>query len=241
MNPIVTIRAFHDNFIYLYRYDQYKAIAIDPSDSSSVLKALEKHSLHLTTILATHHHWDHIVGISELKKKTGCKIIGGDKQRINGIDNVVEDGQILTFEDLTINVIATPGHTRTGICYYIPHDQEDGILFTGDTLFIGGCGRLFECNAQTMWDSLQKLATLPDNTNVYCGHDYTLENYEFALENEPHNASIQQRLSEIRQAVQQGKLTIPSTIAQEKTTNVFMSAKTPEIFAELRRRKDIFG
>jgi len=241
MNPVITIPAFGDNYIYLYRYDQNKAIIIDPGDSTPVLKALEKHSLHLIAILATHHHWDHIGGVSELKKKTGCKIIGGDKQRIRGIDCVVEDSQALTFKDLNINVIATSGHTRTGICYHIPQNQEDGILFTGDTLFIGGCGRLLECDAKTMWSSLQKLAALPDNTKVYCGHDYTLENYEFAIENEPHNASIQQRLSEIKQTVQQGKSTVPSTIAQEKATNVFMRSKTPEIFAELRRRKDTFG
>ena len=241
MNSIITIRAFHDNFIYLHRYNQNKAIAIDPGDSTLVLKTMEKHNLRLTAILVTHHHWDHIGGISELKNKTGCQIIGGDKQRISSIDRVVEDGQVLTFGDINIKVIATPGHTRTGICYYIPHNQEGGILFTGDTLFIGGCGRLLECDAKTMWSSLQKLATLPDNTNVYCGHDYTLENYEFALETEPNNPAIKKRLSEIRQAIQQGNLTVPSTIAQEKATNLFLRAETPKIFAELRRRKDIFG
>ena len=122
----------------------------------------------------------------------------------------------------------------------ITYNQENGILFTGDTLFIGGCGRLLECDAKTMWNSLQKLAALPENTNVYCGHDYTLENYEFALETEPNDLLIQQRLNEIRQIVQQGKFTVPSTIAQEKATNLFMRAKTPEIFAELRHRKDMF-
>ena len=211
MNSVITIPAFGDNYIYLYRYDQNKAITIDPGDSSPVLKALEKHSLHLTTILATHHHWDHIGGISELKKKTGCKIIGGDKQRINGIDCVVEDGHVLTFGNLTINVISTPGHTRTGICYYIPQNQEDGILFTGDTLFIGGCGRLLECDAKTMWNSLQKLASLPENIKVYCGHDYTGENYEFALSIEPDNQISRQQLDDVRKSGQ----TVPSTILQE--------------------------
>ena len=240
MNKIATIRAFHDNFIYLYQYDQNKTIAIDPGDSTPVLKALEEHGLNLTTILVTHHHWDHIGGVSELKKKTGCKIIGGDKQRISDIDCIVEDNQVLTFANIKINVIATPGHTRTGICYHIPHNLESGVLFTGDTLFVGGCGRLFECDAKTMWSSLQKLAALPENTSVYCGHDYTLENYEFALETEPNNPDIKKRLSGIQQTFQQGKLTVPSTIAQEKATNLFLRAETPEIFAELRRRKDIF-
>jgi hydroxyacylglutathione hydrolase len=236
MNQIITIPAFGDNYIYLYQYDQNKAIAIDPGDSTPVLKALEERGLNLTAILVTHHHRDHIGGVPELNKKTGCKIIGGDKQRISGIDCIIENGQVLTFGNIKINVIATPGHTRTGICYYITENQEDGILFTGDTLFIGGCGRLFECDAKTMWDSLQKLAALPENTKVYCGHDYTLENYEFAFETEPNNPAIKQRLSEI----QQSKLTVPSTIAQEKATNVLMKAETPEIFAELRKQKDRF-
>jgi len=240
MNTIVTINAFHDNFIYLYQYDLNKAIAIDTGDSTPVLKVLEERGLNLTAILVTHHHRDHIGGVPELKKKTGCKIIGSDKQRINGIDCIIENGQVLTFGDFKINVIATPGHTRTGICYYIPQNHEGGILFTGDTLFIGGCGRLFECDAKTMWNSLQKLAALPANTKVYCGHDYTLENYEFALKTEPNNPVIKQRLSEIRQAIQQGKLTVPSTIAQEKATNLFMRAETSEIFAELRKQKDRF-
>ena len=240
MNSVITIPVFGDNYIYLYQYDQNKAIVIDPGDSSPVLKALKEYGLNLTAILVTHHHWDHIGGVSELKKKTGCLIIGGDKQRINGIDRIVENGQFLNFGNIIINVIATPGHTRTGICYHIPYNQENGILFTGDTLFIGGCGRLLECDAKTMWNSLQKLAALPENTNVYCGHDYTLENYEFALETEPNDLLIQQRLNEIRQIVQQGKFTVPSTIAQEKATNLFMRAKTPEIFAELRHRKDMF-
>ena len=240
MDSVTTIPAFGDNYIYLYQYDRNNAIVIDPGDGFSVLKALEEHGLCLTTILATHHHWDHIGGISELKKKTGCQIIGGDKQRIRGIDCVVEDGQVLKFADININVIATPGHTRTSVCYYIQQDNMNGILFTGDTLFIGGCGRLFECDVKTMWSSLQKLAALPDNTEVYCGHDYTLENFEFALETEPHNASIQQRLSEIKQSIHQGKPTVPSTIAQEKATNVFIRAKTSKVFAELRRRKDVF-
>ena len=240
MNPVITIPAFGDNYIYLYKYDRNKAIAFDPGDSSPVLKVLEERRLNLTTILITHHHRDHIGGVSELKKKTSCKIIGGDKQRIDGIDCVVEDSHILTFGDNKINVITTPGHTHTGICYYIQQNQEDGVLFTGDTLFIGGCGRLFECDAKTMWNSLQKLAALPANTKVYCGHDYTLENYEFAFETEPNNPAIKQRLSDIKQTIQQGKFTVPSTIVQEKATNVFMRAETPEIFAELRKQKDRF-
>ncbi len=238
MNSIITLRAFSDNYIYLYKYEPDKVIAIDPGDSKPVLKYIEKNNLALTAILATHHHSDHIGGAIELEKKTGCKIIGGDKKRIGAIDDIVEDKQILTFGNTNIEVIATPGHTNTSACYYIPKKEEleNGILFTGDTLFIGGCGRLFECDAGTMWDSLRKLAALPDDTKVYCGHDYTLENYKFALQEEPDNPLILERIAEIKQ----GKQTVPSTIAQEKETNIFLKSKTAKMFAELRRRKDIF-
>jgi hydroxyacylglutathione hydrolase len=153
-------------------------------------------------------------------------------------------------------VIATPGHTSTSVCYYIEPSagNENGILWTGDTLFVGGCGRLLECNAESMAESLQRLASLPDDTLVYCGHDYTLENYEFAFGIEPGNQGVKERLDQIRRLQQQGKLTVPSSILLERTTNCFLRAGTPElkaalgmpqaqaveVFAELRRRKDIF-
>ncbi len=255
MERVISIPALGDNFIYLYRYDNNNVLAVDPGDYSSVTEALKKHDLNLTTILATHHHWDHIGGISELKKRTGCRVIGSDKQRIPDIDDLVEDGQIITIGDTKIQAIATPGHTHTAVCYYLlPSNDDAGILWTGDTLFIGGCGRLLECNAQTMWDSLQKLAALPNETHIYCGHDYTLENYEFALTIEPHNKAVKKRLNEIKHIQQHGEFPIHSTISQENETNIFLCAGTSKIknalnmpqagdvetFAELRRRKDIF-
>lgn len=256
MDSVIAIPALGDNFIYLYRYNRSKMFVVDPSDASLVLSTLKGHAPDLTTILVTHHHWDHTAGTIELKEKTGCKVIGPDKQRIPGIDCVVEDGQILAIDNLRIQVIATPGHTLTAVCYYMQpsNDNKDGILWTGDTLFIGGCGRLLECNAQSMWDSLLKLASLPDDTLVYCGHDYTLENYEFALCIEPTNQAVKHCLSEVKQAQSKGRQTAPSTIARERITNPFLradtselktalnmsQAKAVEVFAELRRRKDIF-
>ncbi|MBN2590203.1 MAG: hydroxyacylglutathione hydrolase [Sedimentisphaerales bacterium] len=238
MNEITVIHAFSDNFIYLYKYAPNKVIAIDSGDSKPVLKELEKNNLSLTAILLTHHHSDHIGGISELKSKTGCKIIGSDKKRIHPIDEVVSDKQILYFDNINIEVIATPGHTSTSVCYYIPKNKElkSGIIFTGDTLFIGGCGRIFECSAETMWNSFQKLAALPDDTKVYCGHDYTLENYKFALQEEPNNPLILKRITEIKQS----QSTVPSTIAREEATNVFVKAGNPEEFAKIRQKKDNF-
>jgi hydroxyacylglutathione hydrolase len=252
MDSVITIPALGDNLIYLYRYGRSDCLAVDPSDCSSALKILSEQDLSLKTILVTHHHWDHTGGVTELKRKTGCTVIGGDKQRIRDLDQLVEDGQILPVGDAEGRVIATPGHTSTSVCYYVPPSPANasGILWTGDTMFVGGCGRLFEGNARTMWGSLQELASLPDDTLVYCGHDYTLENYEFALSIEPGNQEVAQRLRDMKHS---GR-TVPSTILQERTTNPFLRAGTAElkaalempqasdveVFAELRRRKDIF-
>ncbi|MGB2863970.1 MAG: hydroxyacylglutathione hydrolase [Sedimentisphaerales bacterium] len=256
MDSIITIPALGDNFIYLCRYNKNDSFAVDPSDGSLVLRTLKEHGLNLKTILITHHHWDHVAGTVELKQKTGCKVIGADKRRIPGIDSVVEDGQILTLGGGKVRVIATPGHTSTSVCYYKEPSagNKNGILWTGDTLFVGGCGRLLECNAQSMAESLQRLASLLDDTLVYCGHDYTLENYEFAFGIEPGNQAIKDRLDQVKQAQKQGELTVPSSILLERTTNCFLRAGTPElkaalgmpqaqaveVFAELRRRKDVF-
>jgi len=256
MDSVITIPALGDNFIYLYRYNQNDSLAVDPGDGSLVLRAMKEHGLNLKMILITHHHWDHVAGAADLKQKTGCKIIGADRRSIPGIDSVVENGQILPVGERKVRVIATPGHTNTSVCYYVEPSAGDknGILWTGDTLFAGGCGRLLECNAQAMWKSLQKLASLPDDTLVYCGHDYTLENYEFASGIEPGNQVVKERLDQVRQLQTRGKLTVPSSILQERRTNCFLRAGTPElkaalgmphataveVFAELRRRKDVF-
>jgi hydroxyacylglutathione hydrolase len=256
IDSVITIPALDDNFIYLYRYNRNNAFVIDPSDASLVLNILKKLALDLTTILVTHHHWDHTAGTAELKEKTGCKVIGPDRQRIPGIDCVVEDGQVLTIDNIKIQVISTPGHTRAAVCYYMQpsNDNENGILWTGDTLFVGGCGRLLECDAQSMWNSLLKLTSLPDDTLVYCGHDYTLENYEFALSIEPDNQAVKQRLNEVKDSLRAGGQTVPSTMLCERTINPFLrsdtsevktalnmpEARAVEVFAELRRQKDFF-
>jgi hydroxyacylglutathione hydrolase len=256
MDSVITIPALGDNFIYLCRYNQNDSFAVDPCDGSLVLRILQEQGLSLKMILVTHHHWDHVAGIADLKKRTGSKVIGADKQRIPGIDLVVEDRQILPVGEHRIRVIATPGHTRTSVCYYMEPSagNKNGVLWTGDTMFIGGCGRLLECNAKSMAESLQKLVSLPDDTLVYCGHDYTLENYEFASGIDPGNQVVKERLEQVRKLQKQGKLTVPSSISLEKTTNCFLRAGTPElkaalgmqdaqaveVFAELRRRKDVF-
>lgn len=256
MDIIITIPALGDNLIYLVRYNGTDSFVVDPGDASPVLRILKKHGLSLREILLTHHHWDHVAGAGELKRKTGCQVVAGEGRGSHDVDRMVEDGWILEMGNARIEVLATPGHTRTSVCYYMQPSNEiqKGMLWTGDTLFVGGCGRLFECGPQTMWDSLLKLASLPGDTLVYCGHDYTVENYEFALSIEPDNEVIKQRLDEVRRAKSRGEQTVPSTILREKATNPFLRADVPElkaalgmtnaravdVFAELRRQKDIF-
>jgi len=244
MEPVITMPALGDNYIYLCCYHRNDAFVVDPGESRIVFGALDKHRLNLTDVLITHRHIDHTAGAEDLKKRTGCRVISGEKAEIS------------LAGDTSIQAITTPGHTRDSVCYYVqPSVKHGGLLFTGDTLFIGGCGRPIGSDAQTLWYSLQKLTALPDDTFVYPGHDYTEENYEFALTVLPDNTVIKQRLNEIQQAQRQKLPTVPSTILQEKTTNVFLAAGTKEIkaalnmpdapdaevFAELRRRKNIFG
>ena len=244
MEQVITITALGDNYIYLYCYDKENAFVIDPGDAKAVLNTLEKHNLNLTHALATHHHFDHIGGIRELKKSTGCNVISAN------------ENPVFQIAGMNIQIIATPGHTQDSACYYVqPSNKHNGILFTGDTLFIGGCGRPIECDASIMWESLQKIADLPDDTLVYPGHDYTEENYEFALTIEPNNQLFKKALQTIKDWQIQDKPTVPSNIGHERATNVFLRSDDPdiksvlnmlnstgsEVFAELRRRKNLFG
>ncbi len=256
MEPAITLSALSDNYIYLCCYHKNNAFVVDPGECFAVLDVLEDQGLALTMVLATHHHFDHVSGVKELKKKTKCEIIGPDKNSIFIIDRVVRDRDVIEINGGKIVVIATPGHTQDSVCYYVqPSPKNSGMLFTGDTLFIGGCGRPIECDASIMWDSLQKIAALPDDTLVYPGHNYTEENYEFALTIEPNNTLVQKCLQKTKERKSLGKPTVPSNIGQERATNIFLRADDPEIkavlnmpgadaaemFAELRRRKNIFG
>jgi hydroxyacylglutathione hydrolase len=242
-----------DNCIYVLADNNRQCVAIDPGQAGPVLAALEKQNLKLTHILLTHHHADHTGGAESLKTKTHCQVIGPDSQRIAGLDEIVQDNQVLNLDGFSIRVLATPGHTRTGVCYVLESTAErPAAVFTGDTLFIGGCGRLLDGSAPQLYQSLQKLAALPNDTAVYPGHDYTLDNYRFALTVEPENAVVRKRLAELEE---KGTLSaIPSTIGQEKQTNPFLRTQSRsiqttlempaapdwEIFAELRKRKDFF-
>jgi hydroxyacylglutathione hydrolase len=256
MINVIPFKALGDNFIYLHPCGDRKAFAVDPGAAPAVLRVLRQHGLSLTAVLLTHHHWDHVAGAADLHAATHCDIIGPDGTLLLASGRTVTDGEVLTLDDLSVSVLATPGHTRTSVSYYVPPAGDaPGVVYTGDTLFVGGCGRLLECDAATMWRSLQKLAALPPDTLVYCGHDYTLENYEFAVTIDPGSRRLRERLAEVQKTVEYGRLTVPSTIAREKATNLFLQAdqsavraalgltdaSPEEVFAELRRRKDLFG
>jgi hydroxyacylglutathione hydrolase len=254
MLEIIQLPVLTDNYIYLLHEPLSNETAVvDPALAQPVLDILDKKNWKLTYILNTHHHWDHVGGNLELKQKTGCKIIAADsdRERIPGIDISVKEDDVLSIGKQSARVISTPGHTSGHIVYYF---AEDNVLFCGDTLFVMGCGRLFEGTAGQMWNSLQKLKALPVSTRIYCTHEYTLTNGRFALSVEPDSAALQERMIEVRQLRAENKPTVPSTIAQERATNPFFRAdsltvqknlnmqnQSPvHVFAELRKRKDSF-
>ena len=252
MSPfkIETIPCLTDNYAYLVSGGGLCA-AIDPSEPGPVEAALRARGLKLTHILNTHHHWDHTGGNAALKKAYGALVVGPakDRERIPGIDIGVEENQGWRFGEYQVGILEVPAHTRGAIAFVFANS-----VFTGDTLFAMGCGRLFEGTPAMMHESLAKLAALPDDTSVYCGHEYTLNNARFALTLEPGNRELQARMKEVEALRAKGEPTIPSSIGLEKRTNPFLRTGSAEIraslkmetaddiavFAEIRRRKDAF-
>lgn len=227
--------------------------AIDAPDATQVLDAVQHTGWALTHILVTHHHYDHTQGIADVKTKTGCQVWGpaDEADKIKDLDRQLSDGETFAFGDDTVTVISTPGHTLGMINF---HFQNAGIIFTGDTLFALGCGRIFEGNPAMMWDSLTRLIALPAETEIYCGHEYTLANAEFALSVDPDNEKLRARAREIERLRNEDKPTLPTTLALELETNPFLRPDDPairkhlqmeqasdaEVFAEIRKRKDNF-
>ena len=224
---------------------------IDAPDARPIQTALAAKQWQLTHLFITHRHHDHVAGLDLLKNHFGAKVYGPAKesQHIPGLDVTLSEGDSFEFAGRQVNVIETPGHTMGHICYYWP---EDDLLFAGDTLFVIGCGRLFEGTPEDMWQSLTKLATLPAKTTVYCGHEYTLSNAEFASKLEPNNIELQTRLIDIRAKRMKNEPTLPSTIKLEQKTNPFLrpasseirnqlglqSATDVQVFAAIRKQKD---
>lgn len=243
-----------DNYAFLAHDPDTGACAVvDPAVAGPVQAALDRFGWTLTHVLATHHHGDHTGGIPDLKRATGCRVISGraDVTRIPGVDVGVGEGDMVEIGNRKARVFDVPGHTRGHVAYWF---EDSGVLFTGDTLFALGCGRLFEGSAEQMWTSLGKLRSVPDETRVYCGHEYTNANADFALSVEPDNEPLRRRADQVLAARQAGKPTVPSTMGEEKATNPFLRADAEalqraagltgrdavSVFAEIRRRKDHF-
>ncbi len=232
--------ALNDNYgVLVHCPDSGATASIDAPEAAAVERALADTGWKLTHILITHHHHDHVGGVEELKQKWGCEVIGSAEEPhgLPGLTGTVTPGGTYDFAGHIAQIIHTPGHTLGHITW---HFADDGVAFAGDTLFTLGCGRVFEGTMEQMWASMQKLAKLPPETTVYCGHEYTLSNGRFAVTAEPDNQALKQRMIEIEQLREAGKPTVPTTIARELETNPFLRAETAQRFAEIRTAKDNF-
>lgn len=254
MLSVTSIPVLTDNYVHVIHNEATGETAVvDPSVSKPVIAFLEGKNWRLDWILNTHHHTDHTGGNEEIKKVMGAKVIGygPDAYRIPAIDIQVHEGEEIILCGKKAIVLFIPGHTLGHIAYYFPDEK---MVFPGDTLFLMGCGRLFEGTAQQMVASLQQLKKLPAETRIYCGHEYTEKNGQFALTVEPENTVLCQRMEKVRKLRQHKAITLPGTIGEELLTNPFFRAHSKEIrqrlnmeeaseedvFAELRKRKDHF-
>ncbi|MBE9214173.1 hydroxyacylglutathione hydrolase [Plectonema cf. radiosum LEGE 06105] len=253
---VFRISALSDNYIFLlYDNKQNIAAVVDPAEAKPVLTKLHELKAELVAIFNTHHHYDHVGGNQQLIEKFPQLIVYGgssDKGRIPGQKVFLEDGDRVSFSHRTAEVLFVPGHTRAHIAYYFPPEKsgETGELFCGDTLFAGGCGRLFEGTPEQMVNSLSKIRALPDDTRVWCAHEYTLNNLKFALTVDGENPELQQRLKQVKAHRSREEATVPSLLGLEKQTNPFLRWEEPALqlatnsrdsvqtFARLRGMKD---
>lgn len=243
-----------DNYGFVLRDSASGKIAtVDTPDPGAIAAELEQRGWGLDVIMNTHHHPDHAGGNLTLKEIYDCHIVGprGEAATIPGIDTLLGDGDVFELGESRARVYETPGHTLGHIVY---HFEDDGIAFVGDTLFAMGCGRLFEGTAEQMWHSLQKLLAWPDDTTLYCAHEYTQANARFALSVEPDNAALAERAAQVDAQRERGEPTVPMQLAEERATNPFLrpdsaglqatvglpGAELVAVFAETRRRKDNF-
>jgi hydroxyacylglutathione hydrolase len=240
MPTVIPVPCLSDNYAYLVsRPGAKEAIVVDPSEAAPVLEALEREGLTLVGILNTHHHYDHVGGNEGLRERLGPLPVyahASDEGRVPAQTKRVEEGQGFEIAGLSFDVLHVPGHTLGAVAYVV-----DGAVFTGDTLFVAGCGRLFEGTPEQMHTSLSgKLGKLPGATAVYCGHEYTLANLRFALTVEPDNTAMRDKLALAASARERGEPTVPSTIADELATNPFMRCADAGVLGAVRRAKDSF-
>ena len=237
---IEIIKCLSDNYSYLIINDKDKtACVVDPSEAKPIINFVEKNNINLKFILNTHHHFDHVGGNLELKNKYDLKVVGfaDDQERIPEIDFLVRDNQIWSKDDFEAKIYHTPGHTSGHIAFHFYKEKK---IFTGDTLFSLGCGRIFEGTYEQMFDSLNKIKKLPKETEIYCGHEYTLQNSKFCLANDSDNLKLKQKISKIEKRLKNNLPTIPSILGEEMECNIFLKAKDVKTFSKLRDLKDNF-
>ena len=235
---IEIIPCLNDNYSYLiFDEDKRSACVIDPSEAKPITEIVEKNKLKLRYILNTHHHHDHVGGNSELKKKYNSKIIGfkDDKDRIPEIDILVKNNQIWKEENFEAKIYHIPGHTSGHIAFHFFKEKK---IFTGDTLFSLGCGRIFEGTYEQMFNSLNLIKKLPKDTEIYCGHEYTLQNGNFCMANDTNNLKLKDKFSKVKKKLENNQPTIPTILEDEIECNIFLRAKDLESFSKLRDLKD---
>ena len=234
------IKCLQDNYSYLIidETDQ-SACVIDPSEAKPIIDFVEDNKINLKYILNTHHHYDHVGGNLELKKRYNSTVVGfeGDKDRIPEIDILVKDNQVWKAANFEVKIIHIPGHTTGHIGFYFINEK---IIFSGDTLFSLGCGKIFEGTYNQMYESLSKFKNLPLDTKIYCGHEYTLQNSKFCIEHDPSNQNLINKILEIKKKINNGIPTLPTTLEDELKCNIFLRANDVKNFSKLRDLKDNF-
>ncbi len=236
MLNVTLIPILEDNYAYIIQSGDDVGI-VDPGDAAPIINKLEELGLTPNYIFNTHHHWDHVNGNKKIKDKYNCRLIAPkeEQDKIKNTDIGLNHGEFFQFSGETIEVIKVSGHTKGHICFYF---QNSKTLFSGDALFAMGCGRLFEGSATDLFEGFEYLKNLPDDTQIYCGHEYTLTNANFCLSVESDNLDIINRTEEIKSLISAQQPTIPTTIALEKQTNLFFRAKTAQDLKILRDLKD---
>ena len=237
---IQIIPCLQDNYSYLIIDKKNNtACVVDPSEADPVIEYLENNNIKLKFILNTHHHHDHVGGNEKLKERYGASVVGykGDKKRIPKIDILVNDQETWIYENFKAKVMHVPGHTLGHVCFYFYKEQS---VFTGDTLFSLGCGRIFEGTYSQMFNSLMKLKELPQNTKIYCGHEYTKQNSNFCIAHDESNENLKAKIKEIEIKLKNGIPTIPSTMKDELECNIFLRSNNIGGFSKLRDLKDNF-
>ena len=235
---ITPIPCLTDNYAYIIYDKNSKTIGVvDPSEAKPIISFLKKEEMKLNYILNTHHHFDHIGGNLELKKIYNAKVLGfeGDKHRIPGIDITVKDKEVWNFGNSAVKIFHIPGHTLGHICFFF---EKEKIVFTGDTLFSLGCGRIFEGDHKQMLDSLNKIKKLPKDTQIYCGHEYTYKNAEFCMKYDINNIDLKKKFEEIKKLRSKNLPTIPSSLEKELKSNIFLRCDQNDLKIKLNMKNE---